>query len=124
MQLRAYQSEQVELLRQGIRDKHLVQMLMSPTGSGKTEVAKAIISSAYARENRTYFIVDSLKLVSQSVRRMCKEMGLGVVQGDHVLTDYSKNLQIISVQTLRTRMDLLLEVPSEAGCDRRGSCRL
>lgn len=109
MQLRAYQAEQIKLLRQGIREKHLIQMLMSPTGSGKTEVAKAIISSAYARDNRTYFVVDSLKLISQSVRRLSEEMSIGVVQGNHVLTDYTQNLQIISVQTLRTRIELLLE---------------
>lgn len=40
MQLRAYQNDQVSDLREGIRQQFLVQMLMSPTGSGKTEVAK------------------------------------------------------------------------------------
>lgn len=41
MQLRPYQNDQLNLLRQGIAAKQYVQMLMSPTGSGKNEVAKA-----------------------------------------------------------------------------------
>lgn len=41
MGLRNYQKTQMSMLRQGVAAKNLVQMLMSPTGSGKTEVAKA-----------------------------------------------------------------------------------
>lgn len=108
MQLRQYQSEQLHLLRQGIGMGHLIQMLMSPTGSGKTEVAKAIMTGAYQKGRRVFFIVDSLKLLDQSIRRLSDKLGLGVVQGDHALTDYSKQVQVISVQTLRSRMDLLL----------------
>lgn len=108
MELRDYQHEQIHLLRQGIVDKLLIQMLMSPTGSGKTEVAKTIMYGAYTKGRKTYFIVDSLKLLDQTIRRLSKQMGVGVVQGDHILTDYSKPIQIISVQTLRTRLDLLL----------------
>lgn len=109
MQLREYQSEQIQLLRQGIRAGNIAQVLMSPTGSGKTEVAKAIMASAYEKNNRVYFIVDSLKLLDQSIRRLGDQMELGVVQGDHYQTDYHKNLQVISVQTMRSRMELLLE---------------
>lgn len=109
MQLRDYQSEQISLLRQGIRQGNLIQLLMSPTGSGKTEVAKTIMLNAYSKGARTYFIVDSLRLLDQSVRRLGAEHDLGVVQGDHIHTDYSKPLQVISVQTLRTRIQLLLE---------------
>ncbi|QQE91124.1 DEAD/DEAH box helicase family protein [Azotobacter chroococcum] len=49
MQLRPYQNDQLHLLRQGIAAKQYVQMLMSPTGSGKTEVAKAIIAGSQAK---------------------------------------------------------------------------
>ena len=114
MQLRPYQEEQLTLLRQGIRDKKTVQMLMSPTGSGKTEVAKRIMLNAYQRGKRVFFVVDSLKLLDQTIHRLSQHMGLGVVQGDHVLTDYAKLVQVISVQTLRTRIELLLkEYPPE-----------
>ncbi len=108
MQLRQYQSEQLHLLRQGIAAGQYIQMLMSPTGSGKTEVAKAVMASAYQKRKRVYFVVDSLKLLNQSIDRLYESLDLGVVQGSHVLTDYSRLVQVISVQTLRTRIDLLL----------------
>ncbi|WP_430746856.1 DEAD/DEAH box helicase family protein [Azotobacter chroococcum] len=53
MQLRPYQNDQLHLLRQGIAAKQYVQMLMSPTGSGKTEVAKAIIAGSQAKGRRS-----------------------------------------------------------------------
>lgn len=108
MPLRQYQDEQLHLLRQGISNGSLIQMLMSPTGSGKTEVAKAVMASAYQKRKRVYFVVDSLKLLNQSIKRLDKNMNVGVVQSDHVLTDYNQLVQVISVQTLRTRIDLLL----------------
>jgi superfamily II DNA or RNA helicase len=38
-ELRPYQLESVERLRQGIRDGHRSQLLCAPTGSGKTIIA-------------------------------------------------------------------------------------
>lgn len=109
MQLRPYQAEQVHALRQGISSGQLVQMLMSPTGSGKTEVAKHIIQSAEAKNKCVWFVVDSLKLLDQSLARFHQDgIYAGAIQADHPCTDYSKVVQVATIQSLRTRLAWLL----------------
>lgn len=109
MQLREYQNDQVTDLRQGIRNGHLVQMLMSPTGSGKTEVAKHIIASAAAMNRKVWFIVDSVKLLDQTLARFHQDgIYAGAIQADHPCTDYSKVVQVATVQSLAGRLDWML----------------
>lgn len=109
MELRKYQKEQVTDLRKGIREAHLIQMLMSPTGSGKTEVAKHIIASAAARQNKVWFIVDSVKLLDQTLARFHNDgIYAGAIQSDHPCTDYSKVVQVATVQSLGPRLEWLL----------------
>lgn len=109
MQLREYQKDQVTDLREGIRDGALIQMLMSPTGSGKTEVAKHIIASAAAKNRKVWFIVDSVKLLDQTLARFHKDgIYAGAIQANHPCTDYSKIVQVATVQSLAGRLDHLL----------------
>lgn len=109
MQLRPYQNDQLHLLRQGIAARQYVQMLMSPTGSGKTEVAKAIIAGSQAKGRRAWFVVDSVSLLDQALSRF-HQSGLyaGAIQADHPCTDYGKPIQICTVQSLRPRLQHLL----------------
>ena len=44
--LRPYQLESVEALRQGIRDGHRAQLLVAPTGAGKTVMAAHLLGEA------------------------------------------------------------------------------
>jgi len=109
MQLRGYQNGQVSALREGIRDAFLVQMLMSPTGSGKTEVAKHIIASAAAKNRKVWFIVDSVKLLDQTLARFHQDgIYAGAIQADHPCTDYTKVVQVATVQSLAGRLDWLI----------------
>ncbi|WP_166623344.1 DEAD/DEAH box helicase family protein [Pseudomonas aeruginosa] len=102
--LRQYQSDALNDLRRGIRDGHLVQMLMAPTGAGKTTIASAMKIGACAKGKRAFFIVDSLELVDQAAKRFYEDgLEVGVIQGDHPWTDYSKPIQVCTIQTLRSR---------------------
>ncbi|EOZ3002122.1 DEAD/DEAH box helicase family protein [Pseudomonas aeruginosa] len=102
--LRQYQSDALNDLRRGIRDGHLVQMLMAPTGAGKTTIASAMKIGACAKGKRAFFIVDSLELVDQAAKRFYEDgLEVGVIQGDHSWTDYSKPIQVCTIQTLRSR---------------------
>lgn len=108
--LRPYQHDALNALRQGIAQGVKAQVLMLPTGSGKTTVASAIKQGAVAKGNRAYFIVDSLELVDQAARRFAADgMGVGVIQGNHPMTDYSQPVQVATVQTLRRRWPELAE---------------
>lgn len=109
MQLRPYQQQQDFELRKGISLGAIIQMLMSPTGSGKTEVAKHIIAGAQAKNRRAWFIVDSVKLLDQTLERFYKDgLVAGAIQSDHPCTDYRKPIQVATIQSLRPRLDYML----------------
>jgi len=102
--LRGYQQQALDELRNGIRQGAMAQMLMAPTGSGKTTIASAIKQGACAKGKKAFFIVDSLELVDQAANRFMRDgMKVGVIQGIHPLTDYSAPIQVATIQTLRRR---------------------
>lgn len=103
-QLRDYQTDALHQLRQGIRSGSMAQLLMAPTGSGKTTIASAIKQSACAKGKKAFFIVDSLELVDQAARRFEQDgMWVGVIQGDHYMTNYAAPVQVATIQTLKRR---------------------
>jgi len=103
-QLRDYQQQALTELRNGIRQGATAQMLMAPTGSGKTTIASAIKQGACAKGKKAFFIVDSLELVDQAAARFEQDgMWVGVIQGQHYMTDYAAPVQVATIQTLRRR---------------------
>ncbi|KVW93331.1 DEAD/DEAH box helicase [Thiobacillus denitrificans] len=82
--LRPYQSSAVEQARENGRAGVLRQIIYSPTGSGKTEIAIALIHSANSKGRRVAFVANRIGLVEQAARRL-RESGLsvGVLQGDN-----------------------------------------
>lgn len=105
-QLRPYQQQALDSLRGGIARKLWTQLLMLPTGAGKTTVASAMFQGAMRKGKRVLFIVDTIELIDQTVRRFIADgMDVGVIQGQHAMTDYSKPVQIATIQTLRNRWD-------------------
>ncbi|MAL97177.1 MAG: hypothetical protein CL583_01885 [Alteromonadaceae bacterium] len=102
--LRPYQTAALNQLRQGIKQGYTAQILMSPTGSGKTTLASAMKQGASAKGKKAFFIVDSLELVDQAAARFLADgMWVGVIQGDHYMTDYAAPIQVATIQTLRRR---------------------
>ncbi|HEU4682956.1 MAG TPA: DEAD/DEAH box helicase family protein [Nitrospira sp.] len=118
--LRPHQEQSEERLREGIRNGSRRQILVAPTGYGKTEVAAHIIKQAQAKGKRAWFIVDRKALIDQTSDRFASYgIDHGIIQANHWLTDYSKPVQIASVQTLaRRKIDWLpvLIVLDEAHC--------
>lgn len=108
--LRPYQRTALDKLRLGIKQGSKAQVLMMATGGGKTTVASEIAQGARRKGRRTYFVVDSLELVDQAVERFSQDgLDVGVIQGDHILTDYSRPVQVCTIQTLRNRWDQIAE---------------
>lgn len=68
--------------------------------------AAEIIRLARAKGRRVLFTVPAIELVDQTAREFWREgiREVGVMQGDHVMTDRSQPVQIASVQTLAKRV--------------------
>ncbi len=102
---RPFQDEAHAKLRQGARDGHRCQLIMSPTGSGKTYLGMRIIHEALRRGNRAMFVCDRTTLINQT-SAVADQYGLGahsIIQSGHWRFDPSQRFQIASVQTLARR---------------------
>lgn len=103
MALREYQSRAIRHTYDSMR-RHNRTMLQLPTGSGKTHIAMEIIKHGLSGGRRVNFCVDRLTLLDQTLDRFLEhDIPVGVVQGGHPLHDYTKPVQIISLQTLQRR---------------------
>ena len=101
---REFQSHAHNALRQGFRDGHRCQMLMSPTGSGKTYLGLRVAKEALEKGKRAVFVCDRTVLINQT-SETADRYGLhdhGIIQADHWRSNNSY-FQIASAQTLSAR---------------------
>ncbi|CAM2155492.1 Type III restriction enzyme, res subunit [Paraburkholderia tropica] len=112
--LRGYQHASIEGLRAGARGGHRAQVLMAPTGAGKTEIGAFLCEEVNRKGRRAAFIVDRVNLVDQTSERFDK-YGIphGVIQADHWRRRLYERIQICSAQTIEKRgffpdLDLLI----------------
>lgn len=102
---RPFQSDAHERLRQGVRDGHRCQMLMSSTGSGKTYLGLRVIHEALKKGKRAIFVCDRRSLIEQT-SAVADSYGLsahGIMMANHNRYDPSMPFQIASAQTLARR---------------------
>lgn len=106
LQLRDYQNRGIDELRQGIAGGHLRQILVMPTGSGKTETVCGIVQLAKEKGRRVWFIVDR-KTLSHQTRARFESYGLSVsvLQGDNTSMHAGDDVVVATVQTMRSRME-------------------
>lgn len=104
-ELRDYQSEAIELLRASLRGGNRRPVLQAPTGYGKTVLASSILKMAREKGHRVCFCVPAIDLIDQTLESFWQDgLGdIGVIQADHQETDWSRPVQIASVQTLARR---------------------
>jgi superfamily II DNA or RNA helicase len=102
--LRPHQELAINMLRQSIATGHKRPILAAPTSFGKTITAAAIIKNAVEKGKKVVFICDRITLVEQALESFDDhKIPVGVMQADHWRTDYSKPVQICSIQTLAAR---------------------
>jgi len=102
IQLRPYQSEATERLRNAYRDGYNAPLLVLPTGAGKTIVFSWIAANA---RGRVLILVHRVELLRQTSEKLTM---FGVDHGlisPHYRPQYHKAVQVASVQTLVRRMD-------------------
>lgn len=102
---RPFQSSAREKLHEGFKAGHRCQMVMSPTGSGKTILAMFLIHESLMRGKRVMFVADRRTLVNQT-SEVADSLGLiqhSVMMAGHWRFDPSSRFQIASAMTLARR---------------------
>jgi superfamily II DNA or RNA helicase len=102
---RPFQDVAHQALRDGLRAGHMNQLLVAPTGSGKTVVGLRVIHEALQRGKRGLFVCDRIALINQTSER-ADSYGMtnhAIVQAGHWRRDNSQPFQICSIQTIQRR---------------------
>lgn len=112
---RECQTRAIQKLREGLRAGHKNQLLVLPTGGGKTIASLMLIAEALKKGSRATFVCDRITLINQTSENADKYgmQNHGVVQADHWRRDNSLPFQIASIQTIQVRgywpeMDLVI----------------
>jgi superfamily II DNA or RNA helicase len=100
-----HQRDAIDKLREAVAQGERRIVCQAPTGSGKTVLAAAIVNGALRKGKRVLFTVPAISLVDQTVESFYSEgfHDIGVIQANHVMTDWSKAVQVASIQTLARR---------------------
>ena len=97
---RPYQSNAIDRLRHNFRDGIRRQLLVAPTGAGKTTIAAIMIENAIRKGYRIWFVAHRRELIAQCSRRL-DDHGIdhGVIQAKHPRLRPSAPVQVVSVAT-------------------------
>ena len=112
---RSFQVQAHEALRQGFRAGHKNQIIMAPTGAGKTYLGLRICNEAIQKGKRAVFLCDRTTLINQT-SDVAEKYGMtnhGIIQAKHWRRRPDELFQIASVQTIAKRefwpqMDVLV----------------
>ena len=103
LELRGYQLSAIQALRLCLAGGVKRQVCYSPTGSGKTEIAMAVIRGAIAKGKRVVFLCNRIHLVGQTSKRFYRAgIDHGVIQGDNT-RNIDKPVIVASIQTVVRR---------------------
>ena len=102
---RPFQQAAHEALRQGYRDGHKNQMIMAPTGAGKTYLGHRIAHEALVKGGKVVFMCDRTTLINQT-SKAADAYGLaahGIVQANHWRRNTEMPYRIASAKTVEKR---------------------
>lgn len=106
MELRLYQSQTIDLIREEIRKGNKRILVVLPTGAGKTHVLGNIASSATLKENGVLALMHRRQLVTQMVDVF---QGIGV-ESDIIMAGFKSelksNVQAGTIQTYHRRLKI------------------
>jgi superfamily II DNA or RNA helicase len=107
LQLRDYQQDILDKLRNGFAAGYDRQILYAPTGAGKTEMAIALLEATRKKLNRGAMVLDRIILCEQTSRRLdFYSIDHGILQAGHWRFKPYEKIQICSAQTLERREEL------------------
>jgi len=102
---REFQIKARKMLRQGFKDGHQRQILMAPTGAGKSYIGLWLIHECLKQGKKAIFLCDRSTLISQtsSTADMYGLSAHGIVQASHWRRNEQYPFQIASAQTIAKR---------------------
>lgn len=102
---RDYQTRALSELRANFAAGVRRQLLVAPTGAGKTTIAAILIDGATRKSRRTWFLAHRKELIGQCSRRL-DEQGVdhGIIQADHPRFRPRLPVQVVSVASARSRL--------------------
>ena len=105
MELRPYQQQALDDIRASVRGGVRRLVVQAATGAGKTLIAAAIVHRAMEKGNRMAFVVPAISLVDQTLESFWEQgiRDVGVIQANHMLTNWEKPVQVCSIQTIQSR---------------------
>ena len=105
--LHPHQSSLIDKIRSSMRSGCKRNLVVAPTGMGKTILASYMLKSASSRGMTSWFIVHRKELIEQSAVAFNKVgVKFGIIS-PHFYPDYRCRIQIASIQTLANRLHLL-----------------
>ncbi len=101
--LRPYQHAAVEALRHSLQAGYRRPVLVSPTGSGKTNIAAAVVRGALDKNKRVLFLAPRRELIDQACNRLLAHgITPGVIMAGEPRSPY-QSVQVASFDTLHAR---------------------
>jgi len=102
---RDFQLQAHQALRQGFKEGHKNQLIMAPTGAGKTYLGLRVCNEAIQKGKRAVFLCDRTTLINQT-SAVADSYGMhehGIIQANHWRKRPDELFQIASVQTIAKR---------------------
>jgi len=100
-ELRPYQSDSIESLREGFKQGHKRQVLAASTGAGKSLMSLSILDSARKKGSKVMFVCDRRVLVDQFSRHLDKHgIDHGCYMAGHWRHRPYESVQVASIQTI------------------------
>jgi superfamily II DNA or RNA helicase len=104
VELRHYQTQSIQRLRNLIRNDIRKIILVLPTGAGKTVVASSMIHSMLAKDKQALFLAHRKELIDQCCEKLARwGVPYSVIKADDKRYDPGKPVQVASIQTLIRR---------------------
>lgn len=110
LELRSYQAQAIEDLRQAFRSGARAPLLVAPCGMGKTVCFSAITAGAVERGRRVLILVHRRELIRQASAKLTwAGVAHGIIAAGFDPSDH--RVQVASVQTLARRLERLTWQP-------------
>ena len=97
MNLRDYQKDSIQMIRDSLNNGNKKIAVQIMTGSGKTRISREIIINALKNKNRVFFILKGNKLMNQTLK-VFKDLPFGIIWAEKT-RGLNKNLIFMSSQT-------------------------